>query len=391
VRIYDARDFNVSPQLTFTADGRYNAVLLHNNSLILVTDFTPKEPRAYSDLTAFVPSFGINGERSFISMTNIYAPPAPLMNTDMTVISVFDGTSADIYAVAGGAGSVFAGSEALFITQATESKSRLVRLNVSEESEIMFYDIDGIIPVGAVNERHSIIRAGAYNKDKGALYIFNNELDLLSRVINIGAGSNPEDRSVLFGGAHVYFVSDRLYAFDTTNPSDVTPALDEGAFSHIYTDDFIRISDTERLEIAIETDASGRRAGIRLNVHKGEAVTASYLLTAEDAVAGNWNPFLFTDAEYDSEAVFISEQAGIIIIPVKFSNGIADIEKIIVFDYNGISLEKRSEIRFIYELGGGNERRRAILADRYIYSFWGLMVTSVGEADGIEADRINLR
>ncbi|MDR2532086.1 MAG: beta-propeller domain-containing protein [Oscillospiraceae bacterium] len=392
VRVYNARDFKVQPELTFTADGGYNTVLLHKNKLILATDYTPHEPRAHSDLTAFVPAYFMDGEMNFADMSNIYAPPAPLMNTDMTVISVIDGESAAVFVTAGGAGSVYLGEDALFIAQTAGKKSRLIRLDVTGENEqeasaaSIFCDIDGVIPVGAVSERHSILRVGAYNNDKGALYIFNNELDLLSRVINIG---NEPPRSILFDNSFVYFIGDRLYVFDTTNPGDVTPA--DEPFAHIYSDDFLRISALERLEIAVEVDADGRRAGIRLNVHKGESVTATHLITAESNVAGNWNPFLFTDAEYDKEAVFICEQKGIIIIPIKYSNGIADIEKVLIFDYDGANLTKRNEIVYVYELGGGNERRRAILADGYIYSFWGMTAVSAGAADGVVADKIELQ
>ncbi|MCL2638934.1 MAG: beta-propeller domain-containing protein [Oscillospiraceae bacterium] len=387
VRVYDSWDFGVQPELTLTADGEYNAVLLHKNRLILATDYTPHEPQAYSDLSAFVPSAALNGDRKFIDMSNIYAPPAALMNTEMTVLVMLDGAEAvGEFAVVGGAASVYAGEDALFIAQSAGEKSRLIRFDLNSEDEPVFFDTDGVIPVGGVSERHSILRVGVFKDDKAELYIFNNELELLSGVQNIG--NEPLD-GVLFDNSHVYFIGEKLYAFDTANLSEVVPV--EDVTVQIHADYFHRISDRERLEVVVELDESDNRAGIRLNVHARESIIATYLITADSNVAGNWNPFLFTDAEFDKEAVFIAERTGIILVPIKFSNGIADIEKLLVFDFHettGFTL--KNEIVYIYELGGGNERRRALLIDGFIYSFWDTTAVSADELDGSVVMKLEL-
>jgi peptidyl-tRNA hydrolase len=343
VRVYNAREYSVQPELVLTADGEYNAVLFHKDNFVLITDYIPHEPRAHSDLKAFVPSFALNGERQFIAMDYIYAPPAPLMNTEMTIVSVINGADFNVHAVAGGAGSVYNGEEALFISQAFENKSRLVRLDASGESELVFYDIGGAVPAGGVSERHSILHVEVRKGDELELYVFNNALERLSD--DFAAEEEPVEAAA------------------------------------------------EEPEIEIELDSAGRRAGIRLNMRESEQINATYLITAESNVAGNWNPFLFADVEYDREAVFICDKAGIsgiIILPVKFSNGIADIEKLLVFDYDGAELTLRYEIMYIFELGGGNERRRAILADGFIYSFWDTTMVSARESDGTVIMKIEL-
>jgi hypothetical protein len=341
VRVYDAWNFSVSPQLTFTADGGYNAVLLHRNNLVLVTDYTPHEPAAYSDLSAFLPAFTVNGERGFPCMSHIYVPSAVLMNTEMTVLSMFSGAeAAGEFAVVGGAGAVYSGEEALFIVQSASEKSRLVRIDTFSENEPVFYDIKGVI--SSVSERHGILRAEAYKGESTELYIFNNALERLSE--DFAAGEEPS-----------------------------------------------AAPEAEKLEIEIELDGDGNRAGIRLNMQKGEQLIATYLITAESSVAGNWNRFLFTDAEFDGEAVFICLRTGIIILPIYFSNGIADIEKIIVFDYHETSgFAQKSEIVYIYELGGGNERRRAVLIDGFIYSFWDTTAVSASDSDGSVVMKLEL-
>jgi hypothetical protein len=331
VRVYDAWDFGVQPLLTFRADGSYNAVLPHKGNLVLVTDYVPHEPLAYSDYNAFVPSVVINGEKKFPDMSHIYVPCAPLMNTEMMVLSMFHGAEVvGEFVAAGGTGSVYSGEDALFVTQT----SRLIRLDVSGEGTSAFYDTDGIIM--GVSERHSILRAEVQKGEKAELYIFNNALERLS-----------ED-----------FISEEEFS-STAEPV------------------------TERLEIEIEFDDDGNRAGIRLNMQRGEQLIATHLITADSNVAGNWNRFLYTDAEFDREAVFISEQQGIIILPIYFSNGIAAVEKVLVFDYDESGgITPRNEIVYIYELGGGNERRRALLADGFVYSFWDTAVVSASVFDG---------
>jgi len=337
VRVYDAWEFNSHPEIVFTVDGGYNSVLLHQNKLVLTTDYTPHEPKAYSDLAAFVPSYTIGGEKQFVAIANIYAPPAMLMNTEMTVVSVIEKSGGSVFAAVGGAGSVYSGEDALFITQIFNEKSRIIRLNVLGEDAPVFHDIDGSI--ADINEKYGILRVTAYKGEKPSLNIFNSALEPLS-----GDFAQEEE-----------------------------PPLPE----------------SERLEIVVETDEDGRRAGIRLNMQKGEEITATYLIIAENDIAGNWNPFLFADAENDKEAVFISEKAGIILLPVYFSNGIATVEKLLIFDYDR-ELTLRHEIVYIYELGGGNERRRAVLADGYIYSFWDTTVVSAGANDGAVIMKIEL-
>ncbi|MCL2077978.1 MAG: beta-propeller domain-containing protein [Oscillospiraceae bacterium] len=402
VRVYDALDFSDTPELEFTVDGElfeyseYNSTFLYKNKPVIVTNYTPHEPEAHSDLAAFVPSYTVNTgvpEKSFVAIDNIYAPPARLMNTEMTVISIIDGNKAEVFAVVGGRGSVYAGETALFVTQTANAgdsrsmgnlrnsgfNSRLIKLDETGSGESVYYDFKGVIPGGAVDERAGIVRVGVNEGGGSALYVLNSQLELISRVINIGTGAS--NQQILFDSERAYFISDKLYAFNTAIPDDIIPAVEP--FPNIYSDDFYKISNRERLEIAIELDDEGRRAGIRLNVHKSElsetptAIAATYLITAESGVAGNWNPFLFTDAETDRDAVLISREDGIIIIPVTYSNSISNIEKIIVFDYNEFAgLVKRGEIVY-YDIN--KESRRAVLIDGYIYSFWDTLAVSIDE------------
>ena len=390
VRVYDAREFIKTPAFEFTVDGEYNSVLYYKGHLSLITYYTPHEPKAVSDLSAFVPSFIINGRKQFSGINNIYAPPAELMNTGMTVISVINGDNPEVTVCAGGAGSVYSDDNAFFVSQSAAASgggmSRLLKVYTGGTGEPSYCDINGVIPVGAVDFKGGSVRVGSYDGGKSALYIFDGDLNLVSRVINIGNGK-PE--SILFDEGRVYFILDKLYVFDTTVPEDVITA--EEPFANIYADDFYRVSDKERLEVMVETDGDGKRSGIRLNIHKTEYGTlrdethgetqadSTYLITAESGIEGNWNPYIYTDAETVRDSVFISGEEGVIIIPVKYFNGISNIEKIIVFDYSEYTgLAKRNEIVY-YDINA--DSRRAVLIDGVIYSFWDDMAVSAGAAD----------
>jgi hypothetical protein len=378
VRVYDALEFTGFPLTQFTVDGEYGGVIFNRGRFMLATHYTPHDPSAHSDLAAFVPSYTLGSERQFIGINNIYAPPAALMNTRMTVISELNGNDVNIHAVVGGAGSLYVG-ESLFVTQSFEGgeHSRLIKYELSGVTEPVYFDVAGIIPLGAVHEGVGIVRVGVYGAEDAALYVMNSELELISRVTNIGSEQDVP-RSVFFDRGRAYFAGDKLYVFDTSQPGDILPVGEP--FPRIYSDDFYRISDTERLEVLIEADPDGNRAGIRLNVHSQDSITATHLITADSTVAGNWNPFLFTDAETSRDAVFISEQRGIIIIPVKYFNSISHIEKVIVFDYNQYAgLVRRYEIVF-FDIN--KERRRAALIDGFVYSFWDTTVVSANENDG---------
>ncbi|MCL2109205.1 MAG: beta-propeller domain-containing protein [Oscillospiraceae bacterium] len=392
VRVYDALGFSETPLLELAVDGEYNAVLFQGGRVILAATYTPHEPLAESDLGAFVPSYSVNGgEKRFIGINNIYAPPAPLMNTAMTVLSVISGEEAEIFAVVGGNAEVIAGANSLFVVQNTEKDSRLVKLDM--RTKPLYYDINGVILPSAVDENESgnVIRVGSFSQSSNnSLFIFNNRLELISRVINIGGDEKMQAESVLFDTERVYFIaSDKLFSFNTTEPDDIIPA--GGETPRVRTDDFYRISDNERLEVVVETDSADNRAGIRLNVHKDARaatggstteIAATYLITAESTVPGNWNPFLFTDAETSREAVFIqADETGrcVILIPVRYSNSISNIERLIVFDYNEYAgLVRRNDIVY-YDINA--DRRRAVLIDGFIYSFWDTMAVSARDSD----------
>jgi hypothetical protein len=384
VRVYDALNFTRLPELEFTADGEYNEVLLIGNKLAVVTDYIPHEPLAYSDYNAYVPAFTINGEKKFIDITNIYAPPANLMNTAMTVISVIGADSAEVRAAVGGGGSVYYGGNAFYVTQNANDKSRLIKLRLSEDAEHDFYDITGIIPDGAVNEAGGILRAGVYQGGRNTLYVFDSEFALASRTINIG---EEPPAKILFDERRVYFItaeSASLYVFDTTVPEEVLPSSEP--HTHIRSDDFYRLSDRERLEVLVEVGADDKRAGIRLNVHRDGNVIATHLITAESSVAGNWNPFIYSDFENDREAVYIGSD-GTIVIPVKYFNGVINVEKIITLDYNEhIGIIQRNEIAFFED----REPRRAVIISGFIYSFLGSAVVSTDETSGMVHSTLEL-
>lgn len=384
VRAYDTRDFSVRPALELTLGGEYNKILFQGGRVIIAADYTPHEPAAHSDLNAFVPVFAVNGnERQFIDIDNIYAPPARLMNTEITVLGIIGNDEAAVYAAVGGKADVSAGENMLLIIQNAESKSRLIKLDPSGVAEPVFYDIKGTVPYGAVDERGRVTRIGAYDeRNKNSVYILDSQMKLISRVINIG---EEKARNVLFDDKHVCFITDKLYVFNTTEPDDIIP-VDE-SFVHIYADMFYKINDREKLEVLVETDGEGQRAGIRLNIHANDEITATYLIIVENNVAGNWNPFLFTDAETDREAVFILPERGIILIPVKYFNSISNIERLIVFDYNEFAgLVRRNDIVY-FDIN--TERRRAALIDGFIYSFWDTMVVSARE-DGTIIEKLEL-
>ncbi|MCL1823865.1 MAG: hypothetical protein FWG44_06645 [Oscillospiraceae bacterium] len=406
VVIFDAWDFSETPLLSFTVSGEYQSAFFHKNKFVIATGYIPHEPKAYSDLSAFVPLYSVNDEsRQFIPINHIYAPPAPLMNTGMTVLGVIEDLNVQIYAAAGGIGHVSIGEKSLLITQVYENFSRLIKLDITGETEPKYFDVNGVIPDGGVNEGGGLVRVGFFGAKGGTLYVMNEDLELLSSAVEIGKSAEETDftaGSVLFDYNHVYFIIHKVYIFDTTIAESIAALTEEEQAEQIYTDDFYRISDKERLEIAVETDADGKRAGIRLNIHEYEQqgeeytkITATYLITAESSVNGNWNPYLFTDAETARDAVFIaspeasdSVKMATFIIPVKYHNSISSIEKIIVLDYNEFTgMTKRSEIVY-YDIN--KERRRAVIIGEYIYSFWDTFAVSARGKDGVVVEKLEL-
>jgi hypothetical protein len=247
VRSYNAFAFTKQPKLEFTVDGLYADIIINKDRLILSTHYTPHDPRAHSDLSAFVPAYTVSGETKHIAMNNIYAPPAKLMNAEITVISVVSAGDVSVHAAVGGSGYVYAGETALFVTLG----SRLIKPGINIGEEPGFFDAGGIIPRGALHEGYGLIRFGADSSKGARLYVMNAEMELISVVENIGGDDTETLHAVLFDRSRVYLLSDKLYAFDTSQPADIMPANEP--FSHVYADNFYRLSDDKRLEVTIET------------------------------------------------------------------------------------------------------------------------------------------
>jgi len=384
VLVFNAGNFSRFPELEFSVDGEYNEIIIQNNKFIVITDYTPHEPLAYSDLNAYIPAYAVFDDVKHIDIANIYAPPAKLMNTAMTVISVIDGENVNVRAVVGGAGNVYCGNNAFYVTQNTENTSRLIKLGTSDGAGHDFRDISGIIPDGAVNEANGILRVAVYQGGRNALYVYDSDFTSASMIINIG---EEPPAKILFDERRVYFITAEkasLYVFDTTVPEEVLPVSEPNV--HISSDSFYRLSDRERIEVVVEVGTDEKRAGIRLNVYRDNNIVATHLITAESNVTGNWNPFIYSDFEDDREAVFISP-GGTIVMPLKYFNGVINVEKIIVFDYSEhMGIVQRNEIVF-YE---NREPRRAVIINGFIYSFWGKTMVSADEIDGMVHSTIEL-
>lgn len=366
IEVYHAAEYSPVPVMSFTQDGSFTGLHTEGGELYITTSYSVKNPHAQSDLGAYIPSYSLGGMRSFVAFDHIFLPQPLPENSRMTVISRISGsTLLGVYSCIGGLGGdiTFAG-ESLYAVQQNAATSTVMRFT-PEMSGLMLENtvqLPGTVYLDSVDERDGIVRIGTYDGESSGLFIYNEALEPLAEVSGIGGGE--ELLNVFFDAQYAYFIANSLYVMDTSVPDD--PLFASEALVYFYSDDFYRWNDRDKLSI----EAAGQ-SGIMLSMFRAEKGSMveqhSTVISAENVIEG-WDAAISTPAELDESAVCMIPELGLIVIPVKYFNGVTELEKFIVLDYTEAGgFTKRGEL---VEFDSDSGVLRSFYYDGYIHTYW---------------------
>ncbi len=331
VEVYNAEEVSDAPN-TYTYDGVLHDIGEINGQIYITTEFSSFEPKYYDAVKAYMPSYSLNNNEYILSVENAIIA-GDIKNKRFNLLGVLNPDNPEAYAVIGSeAVTSFTKDNKLYFIIKNSDKTEIIRFD--ESFNRTEYTLQGTAYESSVDEIDGIIRICTETETGFKLYIFDSEFNLLSLIENIAAGEQL--KGVLFDELNVYMIASKLYAFETSVPND--PIISENISVNIYSDDFLYWSDKERLSLTVDTDESGNKKGLRVTMYKlqkGELVeTASTLITAESTVAGNWNRYLETPVDNDKLIIDTSAERGMLVIPVRYFDGISEIDKFIVYEYN---------------------------------------------------------
>ena len=143
---------------------------------------------------------------------------------------------------------------------------------------------------------------------------------------------------------------------------------------------FHKWSDLLAVSLSVLADEGGKRAGLVIDIidtENNNRSVAQYTISADAASISNANQYLSSAAEDDINSIRGSETEGVFIVPVKYFDGVSEIEKFIVLSYDkdsGISLSGE-----IVEYDQRSLSQLCVISGNYFFAAWDEKILSVNK------------
>jgi hypothetical protein len=364
------------PTAVYSMDGTFRSLICAGNAgesgFFIITDYVPTNDFASGELAGYIPSYSFDGETHRIPLQNIEAiSESP--HSNMTLVGGV-GESFTLYAALGNS------MDSFHITPASLSMSFYSKHN--HESHILRYNVfggvltspvltavEGFVEQGFIDERGGVMRVVSNLGGVAALTIFDSAV---GRQLSHSAGNIAKDQEILgvaFAPSTVYIIATNIYAIETSNPNSLV-FLDE-VEALISDARFYQWGEKHFFSVGIDTDSEGNRQGISVTMHKSEGGGAPpriehiYRLPLEDAV---WHDYIRSSAESFRDAVAVSINSGVMVIPVTYFNSVTRVETFFVLNYT--EEDGFIEVGRIDEFGLDTQVHAALIRGEYIYTFW---------------------
>ncbi|MCL1832757.1 MAG: hypothetical protein FWG45_07635, partial [Oscillospiraceae bacterium] len=232
VKIYefDANNYTSEPLTVYEVDGLFREVLIHEQGVLIITDYTPKNTYSADELIGYVPSYGVNGSTEFVQLRNIkFVPGANHSNMVVLFNIVGEGSIGAVTAISGNtADCVYysddAGWGALFMTFYNVKANRTHVTRFDFQKNILAWEsVSGRVPQGFVDERGGYVRivSDSGSVRAGAtLFMFDENMKQIGNALkNIASNSDSGILGAAFDSDTVYVIGQKTYAINTANPS----------------------------------------------------------------------------------------------------------------------------------------------------------------------------
>ena len=392
---FDAIDYTGEWSNHYVIDGEFRECILTNEGFLIVTDYKPIGTSNPEHIGRYVPSYSVNDAVTYVELEDMQFIRGSSYY-DMTLIASFltlgEGLGVSVSAVVGNlAESVYYSSydnvNSLIMSffADRDNQSHIVRYAMTaglpNNASAAWVTVDGMVGGNRIDERAGVVSVVA-ELSGPALYLFQSNragLTYLSQIRNIAVGSVAE--SVIFDNGAVYITvggTGLLYAVDTSdtsNPEFMTEVYSESLVPnnrrHYWGGTHFFTVDVDDGDAAI---ADIRNVNITMYAvtNKG-AIHAvhTYRLPLNDAV---FHEYTDSPARDKQEAVAVSVDAGVIVIPVTYFNAVSRVECFFVLSYCHDA--GFGEVGRIIEIGSNTREHAVLIRGGYIYTFWDSTVRS---------------
>lgn len=382
VDIYDLKD-KTNPKLTtsYKQNGGYTSSKYVDGVLYLVSDYSDYRSTPLTEnasLDSFVPTYSLNGEKSYVAPEDIIVP-ANANSTDYTVVSAIDCQSeirkATVKAVLGTSRNVYCSADTLYTIGVGKSKdgtdySIITSFDLSEGTGISYKTSSSVagrvISKYSMNEYNSNFRIATETTDENGTSVSVYVLDESLTVVNSAGAllTGQKVTAVRFEDTFASLFTDSdapsLVIDLASNPPVQSQSL-EAASAHLY-------SYSEDKLIGLERKADGN--GLTLTMFDSESGLMLHSINLADDIGE-----CFSKAITDRRAMFAD--SGIIGIPVYSYSEFGVNNLYYVFNYDdeaGFTLKGKLEYA---ELDDSGIFERAALNGDMLYVFGEKQVVSV--------------
>jgi hypothetical protein len=387
VYIYEfyALSFDAVPLNRYKIEGRFVNLTVHEQSLILVTDFVPTNRGNPADYAGYIPAITANDESSFIAFENIeFIPNSPY--TNITVIGVIGRESAAFHAVLGNSPDCVYVSQAGLILGFHSSESRrnesfLLRYSIvsGNISSPAWGRVDGQVRPGFIDERGQTLRVVTDYGNEASLFMLDRNMNISAPKIGKIAVGKPI-MGAAFDNDRVFVIAGRpgqheIYATDTSDPRNPVFLKD---IDTIVSDDEFFFWSSNRFFSVKEVSEPGGQRGVEVVMYfiasdGSVAEETTYRLPPEDevwfvrtvtSVKRLWSPASSHD---------FTAGEGVIVIPVTYEHTFPFIECFFLLNYRaGVGFSKVGSIVNL----NTDRSLSAVISGGYVYTIWGDAVKS---------------
>lgn len=382
---------------TIMQSGTLVDLIKGDSSLYIITSDSISEKAVDSVKQTYLPHILTDDEASYPEVSDILLPGNSTAKGYVVfgTLSLGSSLTTSITACAGGSGQlVIPDDETLYVMQNSEKNTALVKYSVGPD-KIIFNSVTGLDgqtnTACGLNSDDGNLRVTTSSDDGMNLLILDSELNVISQMKQIGAEETAV--STCFDTINAYIVTETdsgnsVYGINTLYPDDLTTLSAVNA--KINSVKLHRWSDSLSLTLTADADESGNRTGLVLTMYDisdGFKELSSVTITAETSVSGDWNRYLSSPAETDVNAIYGSEEDGIIIIPVQYFDGISEIEKYLVFTYDEANGLVESGSVVAYDLR--SEIMLAAIGEGKFFAIWDKRIICADSTDCLVLNTLN--
>lgn len=362
IELFDGEN-PVEPISVYNQTGTLSKLIEKDESLIVITSDNAAQNRQESAPETYIPYSETDGKRTLLPLENMFVPFAPQTRGYLVLGECFFAeklSAAPVHAILGASGQAYLDitDEWLYIGHNGGSDgSAVIRYGIENAAPDSYLFTDGSFSSAcALDEGKETVRFTAHEKDAMSLFIYsesafvpvkapeNNEGEpieeektkpLISKMDGLSEGNAPlctyfDENAVYIASSGTEEIS--LYGVNTINPDE----LFELERIECSDRELLNLDDDNALGLSYETNEAGERTALVLELYDiSEGIperVSDYKIKAESTIDGNWSKYLSTPVENKLSSLAVRD--GRIFLPVTYFDGISEIEKFIVLEWN---------------------------------------------------------